>query len=793
MDPAADRRLTAGLFMVTLSGLMYEVLLTRIFSVTMWYHFAFMAISIALFGMTIGGLLVYLLPKYYREERARYHLALSSLLFSITILLSFIIHLRFPQATLSSMKGLLPLGLTYAIISVPFIFCGICVCLALTKFPAHVSRLYAADLSGAATGCLLLVLILSITDGPTAVIAVAFLAGLGSVFFAAANGGKTLLRVTAVCSILLVTLAVANGILAASYRSLLRLIWVKGALESQPVYEKWNSFSRIRIYQDPKTLQKPFGWGLSSTYSSSRNFNQLGLTIDGSAFTVLTGFSGHLERLDYLKYDVTNLAHYLRRDARVLTIGAGGGRDVLSALVFDQKRVVGVEINQAILDAVNRKFGDFTGHLDKNPKVLFVNDEARSYLVRSKDQFEIIQSSLIDTWAATAAGAFVLSENALYTIEAWTTFLKHLSPTGIVTFSRWYLGEGEVPLIYKLTSLASASLLRFGIESPRSHIILVKNKSIGTLLMSREPFSQKDLDTIEEVSRAMQFEIILSPRFAQDSMFEMIASGKDLERVAAQYPHNIAPPTDDSPFFFQTVRLSDVWRRLGEFRTNAVPILGFLLIVVVGLTGLFILGPLVFTAKKSVLKGSFPLFVYFGGIGFGFMLVEVSQMQRLIAFLGHPIYSLTVVLFVLLLSGSFGSYLTRKIPDFRWKHSAVWRLLILQGTLLVFGIFTPLAMRHFQGATTPLRILVAAGICIPIGIFMGMAFPFGIRIASALSRPLTPWLWGVNGSTSVCASVAAIVIAIGSGISASFWAGFLCYGIACLAFIWAVQRRVENP
>lgn len=291
----------------------------------------------------------------------------------------------------------------------------------------------------------------------------------------------------------------------------------------------------------------------------------------------------------------------------------------------------------------------------------------------------------------------------------------------------------------------------------------------------------------------MQFEIVLSPRYAQDSTFEAIASGKDLDRFTARYPHNIAPPTDDSPFFFQTVRLGNVWRRLGEFRTNPVPILGFLLIIVIGLTALFIVVPLFLTARRSPLKGAFPLFVYFGGIGFGFMLVEVSQMQRLIAFLGHPIYSLSVVLFILLLSGSLGSYLTKKISDSRWKRSAARRLLALQGTLLVFGIFTPLAMRQFQGATTPLRVLVAAGICIPIGIFMGMAFPLGIRIAATLSRPLTPWLWGVNGSTSVCASVAAIVIAIGSGISASFWVGFFCYGMACLAFLWTTLKHVHGP
>src|SRR5437867_5771744 len=143
-------------------------------------------------------------------------------------------------------------------------------------------------------------------------------------------------------------------------------------------------------------------------------------------------------QIDFLKYDVTNFAHWILNDANVLVIGAGGGRDVLSALAFNQKHVVGVEINGAIINAVNRVFGDFTGHLDRDPRVQFVNDEARSFIARSPEKFDLIQISLIDTWAATAAGAFVLSENSLYTREAWQTFMQHLSDRGVLSVSRWY-------------------------------------------------------------------------------------------------------------------------------------------------------------------------------------------------------------------------------------------------------------------------------------------------------------------------------------------------------------------
>ena len=198
--------------------------------------------------------------------------------------------------------------------------------------------------------------------------------------------------------------------------------------------------------------------------------------------------------LEHLKYDVTNIAHYLTHQGRVFVIGAGGGRDVLSALVFGQERVVAVEMNGAIIDAVNGVFGDVTGHLDRHPKVRFVNDEARSYLARSSDQFDLIQISLIDTWAATAAGALVLSENTLYTTEAWKLFFNRLTSDGILSVSRWY-GRPVPAEMYRVAALASDTLRRLGVAQPRSHLMVVvtgrvagepeNTPGVATLLLKR--------------------------------------------------------------------------------------------------------------------------------------------------------------------------------------------------------------------------------------------------------------------------------------------------------------------
>jgi hypothetical protein len=578
---------------------------------------------------------------------------------------------------------------------------------------------------------------------------------------------------------------------------------MKGQAEARPLYEKWNAFSRIRVYGDPTVPEKPFGWGLSAAYPADRQVNQLHLDIDAAAATILTAFDGTFEDLDYLKYDVTNMVHTIRHDADSLVIGSGGGRDVLAALAFGQKSVVGVELNQDITDTVNRTYGDFTGHLDRHPKVTFVNDEARSYITRSSEQFDIIQVSLIDTWAATAAGAFVLSENSLYTVEAWTLFLEHLTPDGVLTFSRWYFEDNPAEM-YRLTSLATTALMQSGITAPRNHIVAIGRigdqggsvpDGVGTILVSRQPFSAQDLNTLEAVAADLQFDVLVSPRSAPDATFAAIASGKNLEQLVENFPLDIAAPTDNSPFFFHMLRLRDMFRagltNQGVMTMNlvAVYILGTLLVVVVGLTLLCIVVPLMLTAKRTALGGSFPLFLFFSGIGLGFMLVEISQMQRLIVFLGHPTYSLSVVLFALLLSSSLGSYSTQRIGNGRLAGSATVRLLLLLCVLVIFGVATPSAIDAFAGATTPVRIAVAVALLFPLGLFMGMAFPLGMKLASARSESLTPWLWGINGATSVCASVLAVVVAINAGISASFWFGFTCYAVAFVAFLWASRRE----
>jgi hypothetical protein len=795
-SPRPSGHVYAGLFLVTLATIVYEIALTRIFSVTMWYHFAFVAISVAMFGMTVGALIVYLRPNWFSGAELAQRLGGSALLFGITIVLSLLTQLAVPFEVNLSILGVYTVVLTYVVVAVPFVFSGICVTLALTRFPGHLPSLYSADLLGAATGCGLVIVALDVTDGPTTVVFTALIACSAAAVFLAPVARVGLRSLALLGITVLAAFVAVNSLRIVDQASLLRVEWAKGVREPRPLFEKWNSFSRVTVWGDPTRPSPPKGWGLSAVYPSDRGVRQLAVLIDASAGTVLTGFDGRLETVEHLKYDVTNAPHWLRRDAKVLVVGAGGGRDVLSALAFGQREVVAVEMNGAILDVLNAHFGAFTGHLDSDPRVTFVNDEARSYIARQHTAFDILQISLIDTWAATGAGAFVLTEHSLYTTEAWALFLGRLTPRGVLSVSRFY-ADARPDEIYRVTSLAVSALAERGVTRPREHLVIVRHATggdgrrmplgVATLLVSPTPFSAEDLTVLERTADRLQFEVVLSPRRAATPEFEALASGRNLADLYARFPVNIAAPTDDSPFFFHMLRLRDIfdgalWRTglAGDSGNHdAVWVLGVLLMTVIGLTVLCILVPLSLTTDRGLVSGNAPLFVFFGGIGLGFMLIEVSQMQRLIVFLGHPTYGLSVVLFALLTASGVGSLVAGRFSAASARIALPLGALVV--TLAVFGAVTPAAIRMFQAATTPLRIAVAIALLLPIGFLMGTALPLGMRAAATRASILTPWLWGINGATSVLASVLAVAISLHVGIAASFWAGVGCYAAATIA------------
>ncbi len=782
-----------GLLFTTMATLMDEILLTRIFSVTMWYHFAFIAISIALFGLTVGGTLVYLKSKYFTPARTPQHLSLYSLLFAFTIPVSFLIQLKIPTLTSNFFFMML---IIYLLTSVPFVFSGIAVSLVLTKYSSRVSQLYAADLIGAALGCLALIFTLNLTDGPTAVFAVAFLAAVGAVCFSLA-GHPRLKPLALLLTGGLLVFSIFHTYLARHQSPLIRLQYAKGSFEPRPLYEKWNVFSRLKVYPDQVKPDQPFGWGLSNTFHAPPDQYHLRLDIDKAALTVLPKFDGDLQKVSYLKYDVTNLAHYLRPHSKVLIIGSGGGRDILSALVFDQPQITGVEINPDINRIAYQTFGDFTGHLDQDPRVTIITDEARSFIARQTGTYDLIQLSLIDTWAASSAGAYTLTENSLYTVEAWVNFLSHLSDNGVLTVSRWHYTSHPAEL-YRLTSLARQALNQINIWDVNRHLVIISKiqsttpdgqilNGVGNLIVSKKPFTQEDFATLDQLTTDLDFRFTLDPRQPQDSTFNQLINTRHLDNFYQSSPINLQAPVDDQPFFFNMLKISQAFnfqlmdQGMNSINIQAISTLTSLLVIVISLTVAFIIVPLKLAHQSINLHRQAPLVLFFAAIGLAYLLIEVSQMQRLTVFLGPPVYSLSVVLFTLLLASGIGSFFTQKI-NIGHRHIIHWSFFILISLLVLTGYFTWPLIHHLQSLSTPIRILISVFMLFPLGFFMGMPFPLGIKLASQESPDLTPWLWGINGATSVCASVLAVAIAISAGISYAFWVGTGFYLLAALTY-----------
>jgi spermidine synthase len=765
-------RLFAGIACVSAASLLLEVTLTRVFSLTMWYHFAFMSVSLALLGSAAAGVFLYLSQRFFPSSRLGVQLPWMALLFSLAILFCFMAQLGIPFVPNKSLAGGMNMLLIFAILAVPFFLGGMCLTLALTHLSQQVSRLYFADLGGAALGCLLALPALANLGAPGAVIAISLLAAGGAAFLAFAQEARRVRQLTVLWAIFLVVILLVNARF-----NLLRVVFVKGELEEPALYERWNTFSRFVIFP-PRHDQRPPGWGISDTYKGDYGGHMV-LDIEAAAETELLAYDGNPSSVEFLRYDVTNLAYHLKKDAQVLIIGPGGGRDVLSALLLGQREVTGVEINPLIVDAVRNRYGDYTGHLYNDPRVNIVIDEARNYIARSQARFDVIQASLIDTWAATAAGAFALTENNLYTTQAFQTYYRHLNDDGILTMSRWYF-DWRPEETLRLVALALSGWRSAGVQDPSAHLMLVgrllnpvgERQGLATLLMKRSPFTEEEISQIEEWATQMEFTIFYTPLTKADSRVAALAAAPDIEAYCAAYPQNISPPTDDRPFFFNTLRLRDLF-------TSPTLLTGLLLLVAF-LTLSTVLAPLILFARERVsgMSGVGRLVLYFAGIGLGFMLLEMPLMQRFILFLGHPTYALAVVLFSLLLFSGLGSLSTQGLFGERLRTR---RRMALIGVLVLGAVYLvalPVTLVQLIGLPLGLRILVTVLLLAPLGLFMGMPFALGVTFARESEHAaLIPWLWAVNGSASVLSSVLAVVLATTLGFKSAMAAGLIAYAL----------------
>ncbi|MEO8260776.1 MAG: hypothetical protein ABI868_25750, partial [Acidobacteriota bacterium] len=583
-DNLASRRDVIGVALISATLLMTELALTRIFSVVMYYHFAFLAISIALFGLSASGVFAYVARRWLDRYPARVLLAGQAAIYAVCTVVALFVLVRLRVGLNYTPRNLQLMLIIYALAALPFFSGGLVITLAISRFSARINTIYAADLTGAAAGCLVLIPLLDRLGAPGVVLTAAAMALIAAVLFAPAarrarfaGGGA---------------LAMA-ALLAGQFSGVagFDVTDTKGHTNDRILFSKWNSFSRIGVYE-----RTHGDWSLSYKYNGPLPDTRY-MDIDSAASTPILHLEPDLAGVQYLRYELTALAYHLKErkvepgdttpgtspDApgspsrppastpkppgfSALVIGPGGGRDLVSALVFGAERIDGVEINPIIADDVMRdRFREYSGGIYTNPRVRITIDDGRSFVRRTPDKYDVIQASLVDTWAATAAGAYTLTENTLYTVEAFNDYLDHLTDDGVLTITRWVL-DG-----LRLISLAQAACESRGWDAA-SRLAIVQHDRVATFLLKKTPFTSAEVALLQSESERLGFQVLYAPGvngsapiIAPDDIVDGANTGEyarlirtpDRERFFAEFTNDIRPTADDRPFYFHSTKLEN--------------------------------------------------------------------------------------------------------------------------------------------------------------------------------------------------------------------------------------------
>jgi hypothetical protein len=745
-----------------LATLLLELALTRVFSVIYFYHFAFLAISVALFGLGAGGVFSYLVPGWRGTLYGKIGILATTNAIAIVFCLTFLLN-RTGEMTA------VELSVAYFVTAIPFLLSGTIVSLVIADTIHRVNRVYFFDLIGASGGCVALVPLLNWVGGPNTILVAAVLFAVSAaIWFHLAHAPRG--RVAAVLLGLVLV-----GLITYNWRfPLIDVKYAKGQPLKGEEFVRWNSFSRIALKPEP-------GSGLKS------------IVIDADAATGVARFDfAHLtaqQRFD-LAFQGPGFPYLLRPGAKSLIIGPGGGWDVSRALASGSKDITAVEINPIIADTIMRKkFPQYSNYLYFRPEVKIVIEDGRSFVRRSQDRYQVLQATLVDTWASTAAGAFALSENNLYTTNAFVDYLSHLTPDGLMSFTRWGFDPPRESL--RIVSLAYAALKQLGQQSPADNVAVVRENASqlhtwgtkDTILISRNPLTAADRDRLGRAVQTAGMQLVYLPGTNINSPFRDLLISKDPKQFYENYPFDVRPVSDDRPFFFFTVQPRDVWRFVmhasratEDYKINsALPVL-FALVAVSIIATLIILSlpPILLGHRLPREPGAIRALLFFLFIGAGYILIQVALIQKFVLFLGHPTYALTVIIFSMLLSSGCGSFASRKlVKGDPGRLSRV--LLVIVAAILVLSFFVAPVAEHGVSLPFPVKVLISVAMIAPVGFAMGMPFPTGLTLLERSMPASIRWAWAINAASSVMGSAAAMFLAIYLGLHITLIIGGLLY------------------
>jgi hypothetical protein len=778
LQEVSQQTLLAGLGLTSFAALLLELALTRLFSVVLFYHFAFLAISIALLGLGAGGVFSYMLKRRLgRLETCRLAMWLC-MANAVIILLVLETVLHVPVALEVTGGNFLRLTALYLSAAVPFFLTGVLFSVVFARESHRIPMLYGADLSGGALACLAVVPLLNWVGGPNTILMASAALTVAAAVWAPSRNGRRIAGALLAAFLMLIAGNLSDG--------LIDIVYAKGILRDPTWLEfaRWNALSRVEV---------------------DRQGQMKSIVIDADASTYImdcdiehwhdTGWERALMSAP------PALANVLRPHGEFAIIGPGGGVDVLRAIANGSPSVTGIEINPIIADTIMRgRYAAYSKHLYQRPDVHIQVTDGRSYLRSTSEKFDVVQMTLVDTWASTAAGAFALSENNLYTVEAFREYFEHLRPDGMIAITRWEFYEPREAL--RVVSVAMEALHRLGVTNPAKHFIVVSQGPLDedgipvAVLAKKTPFSPEEEAAVKaHFARYSELHPLYLPSEPEHNPFGDLIASNDPYAFARTYPYNVAPVNDNAPFFFFTLKPTQILGnedlRSGiDWKVNlGVLVLLIVLAISIVAVAFFLILPLVLHGGRR--QSALPLF-YFVAVGLGYILVEIAFIQRFVLFLGHPTYALTVVIFLLMLSSGAGSLFSR-----RWltRTQQAWMPLTLIAAALLLNVFLlPHWLESWVGMAFTYRLLASVVLLIPLGFLMGMPFPTGLRALAASSAVDIPgldapaqaennaveWAWAMNAAASVLGSVLAMVIAIQSGLTVTLACGTAAYLLALL-------------
>ena len=750
---SSPARTAAAVFLLSCSALLFQVAQTRLFSATLGYHLTFVAVSIALLGVGAGATAAALLDRRSRRPSTVGLAVMASASYVLALAVATLVD---PAAIDSS----LAVVLIYVASSLPYTLVSWVVVRALVGDPAWAGRTYAADLVGAAFGGVIAFVAMSALGAPGEYGLAAALAAVAALVLATAGRRRVALAVVLPTVLFTIALASFGDALApirtAAFKPILDDIRRGATIESGG----WDPQGRVDVVRHGASGSSDvYDFLVDSGFDGVRprslvmriDFDAATLIIEGGAKADGAVFEASVLAAPYLLVD----------QADVLVIGPGGGIDVLVALNGEARSVTGVDLNRAVIGTVRGPYRDYGGALYDDPRVTVVADEARSFVRRSGERYDVIVMTVVDSWAALQSGAYALSESYLYTEEAFADYVSHLTPDGVLSIGRWYRDTPSE--MVQAMEVASAGLRRLGVDRPERHLAVIRSAAFGLLLVRAGEFDDASMGTVRDFAGEHGFDVEYDP---------VRASGA----LAAMYPSSglRGPSTDDRPFFFDSVPLGDALAGRAPLGLGHLTLLAAM-IMALALSFLLILLPLrrgLSPADPRLMRWVTAYAVLFGA---GFIIVEIVLLQRLTLYLGQPTLALAVGVAGLLSGAAVSSANVHWLPG-GMRGATIGSTVALATVLVVFPIAADATLAAPLGA----RMACALLFSIALGLPLGTAFPRVLRAAGAGEPRLVAWAWGVNGAASVIGSIVAAGLALETGFTSLAWVAIACYAVAAL-------------